>query len=89
MFEQAAHALKDLPWVKDIRNIGLVAGIELHSKAEGVGQRAAQVFADCWDAGVLVRVTADTIALSPPLMISEAEIERIFSTIGQSLSRLS
>ncbi len=88
MFEQAAHALKDLPWVKDIRNIGLVAGIELHSKAQGVGQRAAQVFAECWDAGVLVRVTADTIAISPPLMVNEAEIERIFSTIAQAVGRL-
>ena len=84
-FEQAAHSLKGLPFVKDIRNIGLVAGIELETSAEGLGKRAGLVQQKCYEAGVLMRLTGETLALSPPLIVNEAQIDQIFSTIGEAV----
>jgi beta-alanine--pyruvate transaminase len=84
-FEEAAHSLRGLSYVEDIRNIGLVAGIELASRSGAVGARAFDVFLKCYEAGVLIRTTADTLAISPPLVISKAEIDRIFETIASVL----
>lgn len=83
--EQAAHELKGSPHVIDIRNIGLVAGIELEPRPEAPGARAAEVFQKCFDEGVLIRYTGDTIAISPPLIVTKEEIDRIFSTLKKAL----
>ena len=69
-FETAAHALRDAPHVKDIRNLGMVAGIELESRDGAPGARAYEAFVKCFEAGVLVRYTADILAFSPPLIIN-------------------
>lgn len=87
VFEQAVHALQGLPHVIDIRNMGLVAGIELLPIAGEPGKRAFQVFLDCWEQGVLVRTTGDTVALSPPLIISEAQIGQLVETVARALKR--
>jgi beta-alanine--pyruvate transaminase len=83
----AAHALRGLPHVIDIRNIGLVAAIELESRPAGASSRAFDVFLDCFEQGVLIRTTGDTIALSPPLMVEEEQIDRLFDAISQALRR--
>ncbi len=87
-FEQAAHSLKGLPFVKDIRNIGLVAGIELEPTPEKPGARAFATYLKCYEMGVHVRFTGDVIAISPPLTIEKNEIDRIFSTIAEALTSL-
>ena len=85
-FEDAAHSLKGLPHVKDVRNLGLVAGIELEGIAGKPTARAYDVFLKCfWDKGVLIRTTGDIIALSPPLIIDKAQIDELFGTIGDVL----
>ena len=66
----------------DLRNIGIVAGIELEPRPGAAGARATEAFHKCFDEGVLIRVTADTIALSPPLIVEKNQIDRIFDTIG-------
>jgi beta-alanine--pyruvate transaminase len=81
-WENAVHSLRGTRHVIDLRNIGLVAGIELESRPGAVGARGFETFLKCFEAGVLVRVTADTIALSPPLIVSEREIDRIFEVLG-------
>ena len=63
------HSLKGEPNVIDIRNIGLVAGVELSPRAGEPGKRAFDVFLDCYERGVLVRTTGDIVALSPPLIV--------------------
>jgi beta-alanine--pyruvate transaminase len=85
LFEQAAHLLDDAPHVVDVRNMGLVAGIELASRTGAPGQRGHEVFVKCWERGVMVRVTGDILAVSPPLIIDAAEIGQLFETIGQVL----
>lgn len=84
-FEDAAHALKGTRHVIDVRNLGLVAGIELTPREGAPGARAAEVFSKCFDRGVLVRYTGDIIAISPPLIIDEAQIAQIFGTISEVL----
>jgi len=85
-FEDAAHSLKGTAHVIDIRNLGLVAGIELESRPGAKGARAAEVFAQCFDKGLLVRYTGDIIAISPPLIIDENQIDQIFTTLKEVIA---
>ena len=87
-WEAAAHALKDAPHVIDIRNIGLLGAIELAPRAGAPGTRAQAVVKHCFEKGVLVRPNGDALVLSPPLIISDGEIDRIFSTIRDALAEL-
>jgi len=84
-FEAAAHTLRDAPHVVDVRNLGLVAGIELKSRDGAPGARATEVFHKCFDQGLLVRYTGDILAVSPPLIVSEEQIGEIFQGIGKVL----
>ncbi|MBP6019878.1 MAG: aspartate aminotransferase family protein [Burkholderiaceae bacterium] len=87
-FEDAAHNLQGAPHVIDVRNLGLVAGIELAPRPGAPGARAAEAFGKCFDQGVLVRYTGDILAISPPLIIDNAQIDQIFSTIAQVLKTI-
>ena len=87
-WEEAVHALRGLPHVVDIRNIGLVAAVELESRPGAAGARAFEVFVDCFRTGALVRPTGDTIALSPPLIISEAQIDELVHLLGAAIRRV-
>jgi beta-alanine--pyruvate transaminase len=84
-WENALHSLRGLPNVIDIRNLGLVGGIELEPRAGAPGSRAFDVFVDCFNRGVLTRVTGDIIALSPPLIIEKAQIDELIGTIGAAI----
>jgi beta-alanine--pyruvate transaminase len=84
-WEDAVHSLKGLPNVIDLRNFGLIAGIELASRPEKATDRATRVFQRCFDAGVLIRTTGDTVALSPPLIVERAHIDRIFGTLADAI----
>jgi beta-alanine--pyruvate transaminase len=86
-FAKALHSLREEPNVIDVRNIGLVGGIELKPLDGQPAKRAFNVFLDCWDKGLLIRTTGDTIALSPPLIIESSHIERIIDTLRGALRR--
>ncbi|MEX3945284.1 aspartate aminotransferase family protein [Paraburkholderia sp. BR10937] len=85
-FEAAAHALRGEQHVKDVRNLGLVAGVELDSRDGAPGARAYEVFVKCFEAGVLIRFTGDILAFSPPLIVTEEEIARLFGTVRDVLA---
>ncbi len=74
--------------VMDIRNLGLMAGIELEPRAGAPGARAMETFHRCFDEGVLIRVTGDTIALSPPLIVEKAQIEELVGMLRGVLQRV-
>jgi beta-alanine--pyruvate transaminase len=80
-FEQAAHSLADAEHVIDVRNLGMVAGIELAPRPGAPGARAYDVFVAAYEAGLLIRVTGDIIAISPPLIISRAQIDELFGKL--------
>ena len=87
-WEDALHSLKDEPYVVDIRNLGLVGGVELEPMPGQPTKRAFDLFLDCYENGVLVRTTGDILALTPPLIISKSEINRLVDTIRVGLGRL-
>jgi beta-alanine--pyruvate transaminase len=73
--------------VIDIRNIGLVGAIELEGIAGSPGKRGFEAMLACWDKGLMIRTTGDTIALSPPLIIESGHIEQIVATIRDVLNK--
>ena len=81
-WEDAVHSLKGLPHVIDIRNFGLIGAVELETRDGKLGARAFEVFLKCFERGVMVRQTGDTIAMSPPLIIEPKQIARIVETLG-------
>ncbi|WP_226818811.1 aspartate aminotransferase family protein [Acidithiobacillus montserratensis] len=87
-FENALHSLRDLPLVTDIRNIGMMGAIEMQSLSEHIGARGMAALQKAFDRGLLIRNTADTIALSPPLIISEEEIDIAINIIRETLLSL-
>jgi beta-alanine--pyruvate transaminase len=86
-WQEALHALKGKPHIIDLRNLGLVAGIELEPRQGAPGARAYDVFVDCFERGLLVRVTADIIALSPPLVVQKSQVDQMFDTLASALKR--
>ena len=87
-WEEAAHSLRGRPHVIDIRTLGLVAGIELEPRRGEPTARAYEIFLRCFEKGVLVRTTGDTIALSPPLILEKDHIDRLFGVIGDTLTEV-
>jgi beta-alanine--pyruvate transaminase len=89
-FEDAAHSLRQRRGVIDVRNIGLVAGIELEPRGAESKRttRAYDVFVKCFERGVLIRTTGEVIAVSPPLIAEKAHIDELFGTIGEVLDEV-
>jgi len=87
LWEDAVHSLRGSPHVIDIRNLGLVAGIELEPTLDAPGRRGFEVFKACFEEGLLIRVTGDIIALSPPLIVTPDQISEIVDRIADVLRR--
>ena len=86
-WEDALHSLRGHPHVIDIRNLGLVGGIELEPRAGAAGTRGFDVFVDCFTRGALIRVTGDIIALSPPLIIERQQIDSLIGMVGEAIKK--
>jgi beta-alanine--pyruvate transaminase len=84
-WEDAIHSLKGEPNVIDLRNLGLVGAIELEPMPGKPTKRAFDIFLKCYEAGVMIRTTGDTLALTPPLIIERAEIDQVIETIRDAL----
>lgn len=84
-WQEALFGLRDLPNVIDIRTVGLVAGVQFAAHADGVGKRGYEVFRECFEKGLLVRASGDTIALSPALIVEKAEIDRMMELLADGI----
>jgi beta-alanine--pyruvate transaminase len=84
-WQEALFSLRDLPNVIDIRTVGLVAGIQFAAHANGVGKRGYEVFRECFENGLLVRASGDTIALSPALIVEKAEIDQMMELLADGI----
>ncbi len=87
-WEDALHSLKGLPHVIDIRNLGLIGAVELDPIAGEPTKRAFNAFLSAYDRNILIRTTGDIIAMSPPLMISKAQIDTLIGTLADVLKKL-
>jgi beta-alanine--pyruvate transaminase len=86
IWADAAMALKALPGVLDIRTVGLTAGIDLAPRAGAPGARAYEIMDRAFrEQNLMVRITADTLALCPPLIVSESQISEMFDKLGQAI----
>jgi len=86
-WQEALFSLRDLPNVIDIRTVGLVAGVQFAAHADGVGKRGYEVFRTCFENGLLVRASGDTIALSPALIVEKAEIDRMMELLADGIRK--
>ena len=84
-WSDAVHSLRGRPHVVDLRAYGLVAGIELEPRAGAAGARGYEALVRAFEGGLLIRTTGDTIALSPPLILERADVDRIFETLAAVL----
>ncbi|MBA3563986.1 MAG: aspartate aminotransferase family protein [Gammaproteobacteria bacterium] len=87
-FESAVHSLSGLPHVTDIRNVGLIAAVQLEPIPGKPTARAFDVFLKCFEHGVMIRTTADTLAMSPPLIIEKPHIDELFGTVAEVLREI-
>jgi len=87
-FGDALHSLKDEPYVIDVRNYGLIGAVELTPIKGQPTTRAINIFRECYDKGLIIRTTGDTIAFSPPLIVKESQIEQTVEIIRSSLRAL-
>ena len=86
-WEEAVHSLGNLPHVTDIRNMGLMAGIELDPIPERPTARAFDIYLRAFEKGLLIRTTGDIIALSPPLIVERHEVDRIMELLATLLKQ--
>jgi beta-alanine--pyruvate transaminase len=87
-WQEAVHSLRTERHVIDVRNIGLIAGIELDPRAGAPGARAYDAMVAAFESGLLIRITGDIIALSPPLILSSDDIDRIVTGLRAILNSL-
>ncbi len=85
-FENAIHGLKGHRHVIDIRNLGMVAAVELEPRPGSPGARAGEVFHRCFDTGLMVRYTGDIIAMSPPLILEQSHIDELVQKLADALA---
>ena len=84
-FADALHSLQDEPNVIDVRNIGLIGAIELQGIEGQPTARAMQIFRECYDNGLIIRTTGDTLAFSPPLIIEKEQIDFVVDVVKAAL----
>ena len=87
VWEEALHAMRGAPHVRDIRNLGLLGAVEIASKPDAPGQRARMCADYCFDDGVFLRALGDTLILSPPLIITEAQIAEIANVLTRAIAK--
>ncbi len=87
-FADALHSLKDEPHVIDVRNYGLIGAVELTPIEGKPTARAMSIFRECYDQGLIIRTTGDTVAFSPPLIVKENQIEQTVEIIRATLRSL-
>jgi beta-alanine--pyruvate transaminase len=82
-WEDALHSLKGLPHIVDLRNYGLIAGIEFEPAPGRPKTRAFDAFLKCFERGILTRSTGDVLAMSPPLIVEKGHIDQLFGTLAE------
>jgi beta-alanine--pyruvate transaminase len=85
VLEDMAHSFKGVKHVIDVRNIGLMGAIEMAPREGAPGARAFEVFLKCFEAGLLVRVTGDIVAISPPLIVQESHLAQFGDIVKKAI----
>ena len=86
--QEAAHSLKGTKNVIDIRNMGLIAAVEIQAKDGAIGARGFETMKKAWDLGVMIRANGDTIAFSPPLIVENNQIDQMFDATKKAIESI-
>jgi beta-alanine--pyruvate transaminase len=86
-WQDALFSLQGLPNITDIRTVGLVAGIQFATHADGVGKRGYEVFRQCFEDGLLARASGDTIALSPALIVEKEHVDAMIERLADAIRK--
>jgi beta-alanine--pyruvate transaminase len=86
--QEAAHSLKGTKNVIDIRNMGLIAAVEIQAKDGAIGARGFETMKKAWDLGVMIRANGDTIAFSPPLIVEHSQIDQMFDVTKKAIESI-
>ncbi len=87
-FETAMHSLADAPNVIDVRNVGLMGAVELAPRPGEPGKRGFDVFLQCFEDGLYLRAAGDSLALSPPLIVQEAEMAEMVAILRSAIEKV-
>ncbi|UTV30733.1 aspartate aminotransferase family protein [Photobacterium atrarenae] len=85
LFEESVHSLKGLPFVNDIRNYGLAAGITLEHKDNTPMKRPYDIAMSMWEKGFYVRFGGDTVQLGVPFITTPKEVDLLVNALGESI----
>ncbi|QIB34402.1 aspartate aminotransferase family protein [Ancylobacter pratisalsi] len=86
VFADAMMSLKGKPGILDIRTVGLVGAFDMAPSPEGPGKRGFKAMeVGFHDNGIMFRVTGDTLAVSPPLIISESQVGEIVDKLSKTI----
>ena len=88
VIEEAAHSLKGTKHIIHIRNLGVIAALELEPKKGAVGVRGFETMKKAWDLGLMVRANGDTLAFSPPLIINDSQVDEMFTKVKKALEHV-
>jgi beta-alanine--pyruvate transaminase len=86
--EMAAHNLKGTKNVIDIRNMGVIAAVEIQAREGAIGARGFEAMKIAWGHGVMIRANGDTIAFSPPLIVKDSQIDQMFDVTKKAIESL-
>ena len=87
-WQDALHSLKGLPNVIDVRNCGLMGAVELSPRGGVAGARGYDVMVDCFNTGLYLRMSGDSFAVSPPLIVEKSHIDQMVSILGDAIKRV-
>ena len=75
-------------FVIDIRNVGLMGAVEVAPRKDGVAARGYDVMVDCFNRGLYLRMSGDSFAMSPPLIVEKSHIDEMVSILGDAIKRV-
>ncbi|HXI05678.1 MAG: aspartate aminotransferase family protein [Bradyrhizobium sp.] len=87
-WRDALHALKGLPNVVDIRNVGLMGAVEFAPRKDAAGARGYEAMVDCFNSGLYLRNSGDVLAMSPPLIVERSHIDDMMSILSDVIKRV-
>jgi adenosylmethionine-8-amino-7-oxononanoate aminotransferase len=85
-------SLKEFPFVGDVRGLGLLCGVEIVSNKETKAAdpvMATRIFKAAQSRGLRTRPLGNTLAFSPPLIITEEEVDEIVKRLGAAMDSVS
>ncbi len=84
-FEDCIHGLANHPYVQDVRNLGFAGALTLEAHTGEPARRPYEIAMACWERGLYVRYSGDTLQFGPAFVMETTDIAEIFNIVGDAL----